>query len=504
MATRLLDTTIIGGGMAGLTCAALLAKRGLRVALFEQHEIPGGYCSSFERDGYTFDVGVDSVCGLGPQGRAGRIMGLAGIGETLPRVHLPDVRGNVFPDESFVVPESAERHVAQLQRRFPADARGLKRLFDVMEAIARSAAVTPPDRLWDGPPSLSRHPELKQWRHATFLELIRAYVQDPVAWAWLSERVPYVALPPSQVSAVTMCVMVMSYFRGGAWRVRGGFQKLPDLLVESIRAHGGTVELNCPVTEILVENGAAAGVRTHDGRAFPSREVVCASDITAALGRMLPSELAGPALATVRSGEPSLSLFLIYIGTSLDLSRFELPSSLGIFPSTDVETAFEVQEAARGAHEGTGFGVEIPTLLDTSVAPPNRHAVIVHYPTRYDSGATSAERDAIVESVLDRLEATILPGLRSAIEVQISATPRTLERYTWNRAGSPYGFAQTPERYRLLRDIARNPIPGLHVAGHWTDYGGGVPCAIASGYVKANLLSGAPQGRAIPGRAAVV
>ncbi len=490
--------------MAGLTCAALLAKRGMRVALFEQHDVPGGYCSSFESQGYTFDVGVDSICGLGPQGRAGRIMGLAGIGDHLPRVHLPDVRGNVFPDESFVVPESVDRHVAQLQRRFPTEAPGIKALFDVMEAVARSASITPPDRLWDGMPNFDRHPELQRWRRATFLELIQEYVDDPIAWAWLSERVPYVALPPSQVSAVTMCVMVMSYFRGGAWRVRGGIQQLPNLLVEAIRANGGTVELSCPITEILVENGAAAGVRTEDGRAFPSRDVVCASDLTAALSRMLPADLAGPSLAKVQAADPSLSLLLLYIGTSIDLSKFELPSSIGVFPSTDVETAFEAQQAATGADEGTGFGVEIPTLLDPSVAPPNRHTVIVHYPTRFDSAATPESRDAIVESVLDRLEATILPGLRSTIEVQISATPRTLERYTWNRGGAPYGFAQSPERYRLLRDLARTPIPGFHVAGHWTDYGGGVPCAIASGYVKANLLSGAPQGRVVPGRAAVV
>ena len=91
MSSTPFDTTIIGGGMAGLTCAALLAKRGQKVALFEQHYLPGGYCTSFKRGKYTFDVGVDSVCGLGPQGRAGRILALAGIGDQLPLVHLPDV-----------------------------------------------------------------------------------------------------------------------------------------------------------------------------------------------------------------------------------------------------------------------------------------------------------------------------------------------------------------------------------------------------------------------------
>ena len=504
MGGRTVDVAVIGAGMAGLTAAALLAKRGRRVALFEQHERAGGYCSFFQRDGSTFDVGVDSVCGLHPRGRTGRILGLAGVGERFEPLRLPDVRGNVFPDETFAVPDDEARHRAQLRRRFPADAEGIDRLFQDMDAIAGGAALVPPERLWDGHPALARFPALDRWRRATFLDLIQHHVRDPVAWAWLAERVPYVALPPSQVSAVTMSVLLASYFRGGAWRVRGGFQRLADALVGSIRESGGRVTLGCPVTEILVEGGAAAGVRDGDGRAWRAGAVIHGGDLTTALTRLLPPELTAPARRTVDHAEPSLSLFLCYIGAALDLRGFRLPSSLGVFPSTDVETAYHVHESATGAAPGTGFGVEIPTLLDPGLAPPGRHVVIVHYPTRHDAAATPAGKDALVASILDRVEATVLPGLRRRIEVLSTATPRTLERYTWNRGGSPYGFAQTPERYRLLRDLAAMAIPGLQVAGHWTDYGGGVPCAVASGYVKANLLSGAPIGRAVPAAAAVV
>jgi uncharacterized membrane protein YeiB len=48
---------IIGAGMAGLTAAAYLSRAGLDVAVYEQHTLPGGYISSFVREGYTFPVG---------------------------------------------------------------------------------------------------------------------------------------------------------------------------------------------------------------------------------------------------------------------------------------------------------------------------------------------------------------------------------------------------------------------------------------------------------------
>ena len=43
------DVVVIGAGIGGLICAALLAKEKLRVLLVEQHYMVGGYCSTFRR-----------------------------------------------------------------------------------------------------------------------------------------------------------------------------------------------------------------------------------------------------------------------------------------------------------------------------------------------------------------------------------------------------------------------------------------------------------------------
>ena len=51
---------IIGGGMAGLTAAAYLAQAGFHVTVYEQHSQPGGYVSSFSRDGFQFPTGPTS------------------------------------------------------------------------------------------------------------------------------------------------------------------------------------------------------------------------------------------------------------------------------------------------------------------------------------------------------------------------------------------------------------------------------------------------------------
>ena len=53
-------TVIIGAGLGGLCCAACLAKQGIPVTVIEQHHIPGGYATSFDRAGgkFTFEVSL--------------------------------------------------------------------------------------------------------------------------------------------------------------------------------------------------------------------------------------------------------------------------------------------------------------------------------------------------------------------------------------------------------------------------------------------------------------
>ena len=48
---------VIGGGIAGLSSAALLARDGHRVTLVEKREELGGRAGSWEHEGFRFDTG---------------------------------------------------------------------------------------------------------------------------------------------------------------------------------------------------------------------------------------------------------------------------------------------------------------------------------------------------------------------------------------------------------------------------------------------------------------
>jgi len=60
----LTDFIIIGSGIGGLCCGALLARYGFRMSVCESHSIAGGAAHGFERQGFKFDSGPSLYSGL--------------------------------------------------------------------------------------------------------------------------------------------------------------------------------------------------------------------------------------------------------------------------------------------------------------------------------------------------------------------------------------------------------------------------------------------------------
>ena len=122
-----IDFIIIGSGMGGLSCAAVLARLGYRTLVLEQHhDVSGGGTHSFDLKGYRFDSGLHYTvpwsvpvfaltCGKKPK----NVCQFEIMGEddgTVDKIYL------VKPNEKKVEPfnmKYKEKHIDELYKKFP-------------------------------------------------------------------------------------------------------------------------------------------------------------------------------------------------------------------------------------------------------------------------------------------------------------------------------------------------------------------------------------------------
>lgn len=71
--SRSYDCVVVGSGNGGLSAAAQLAAKGVKVLLLEQHNVPGGFATSFVRGRFEFESAMHLVADVGPPTNKGSV-----------------------------------------------------------------------------------------------------------------------------------------------------------------------------------------------------------------------------------------------------------------------------------------------------------------------------------------------------------------------------------------------------------------------------------------------
>jgi phytoene dehydrogenase-like protein len=473
------DAVVIGSGMGGLACAGALAAHGRAVAVLEQATTPGGYVTSFHRRGFTFDSAVDCIAGLDANGLLTRLLHSLGVDGGLTPLRLDPIRISRFPGLTVHVDASLPAYKDRLCRLFPGERHGLTAFFRRAEEVYADVAILM--EAVAAPTQAAPHltGALLRYGHLTYADLLRLDIRDPRVAAVLSDRCPFLGVSPMRASATRMLSLIMSYFRSGAFRPLGGHQQLPNLLVEGIRRRGGEVHLGRPAVGIRLEGDRCDRVLTADGAELTADHVVSNADFTETFERLIGGDAGRAVLAEHCGRSRSPSFFLAYAGVRRDA----LPpaSSIGSFGDFDLDGLLGRYVPFS---EADPLGITIPTVEDPDLAPPGHDVLIVHelVPPEYVC-EWEERREACLARLLDKSE-RVLPGLRARLVHCEAATPATLERFTRNHRGAAYGWDQVPHLARV-----RHGIRNLHLAGHWTETGGGVLAAAFSGMqVAARIL----------------
>ena len=519
---------VIGGGIAGLTTAALLARGGALVTLLERHDQLGGRAGTLSVDGFRFDTGPSWY--FMPEVFEHAFALLGERIEDHVELERLDPAYRLFPEpvgagtsEPFDVVGDAEANWATFEAREPGAGDAIRRYTQDSTQAYRTAldsflytTFARPDRLLSL--DVARQTgTLAGLLTSTLADKVAATVTDPVLRQVLGYHAVFLGSSPYRVPALYSLMSHLDLVDGVRFP-RGGMYTIIEALERLARKEGVEMRTGADVASVEIDDappslrhprrsGRARGVRLADGTFLAADVVVSAADRhhteTALLGthRELPEPW-------WEDRGPGISSLLIMAGV-----RGELPELAhhSLFFTRDWPGNFE--DILGSGRSTPPDGLRVPetasmyvsrtTASDPTAAPPGHENLFVLVPFPADPSLGAGDRDDVerhADRYLDQIGAWAgIPGLRDRVVTRRVVAPADFARDFSAWRGTALGMEHTLRQSAMFRpgDASARVPNVLHVGGG-TIPGVGLPMCLISAELVVKRMLGETSPRPLP------
>jgi len=528
MTVKRYDSIVVGGGMAGLTCASYLAKEGQCVLLIEKNKECGGLVSTFSRNGFKFEAGI-------------RALENAGI--IFPMLKELNIELEVVKSHVSV---GVEDHIMRvhdihslndysnlLKTLYPESKAEIDELMKIIRQVMKNMDV-----LYgvENP----NFKDLKNDRTFIFKELL----------PWLPKFImtirkinrmnmpvePYldkIVKNPSLRDIIsqhffknTPTFFALSYFSLylDYFYPVGGVGQLATALENNLLAQGGEIKNETIIEQVLV-NGKT--VIDQNKTSYHYENLVWAADLktfynitdTAGVSDKIKSKYnrVKSRLLEKRGGDSVFTLYLMVdeplesFGKIATGHFFYSPSRQGL-GETHWSEMNQLLEAPETADQATvlkwldkyislnTFEISIPGLKDPSLVPQGKTGVIVSILTEYDLFKMIADAgwykefiSEMEDRIIQVLADSVYPMLKDKVMSRFSFSPLSYQNRISSSEGAIVGWSFQESIPVINKIQAANravvtPLPDVYQAGQWTYSPAGVPMSILTGKLAANKI----------------
>ncbi|MCJ7745441.1 MAG: NAD(P)/FAD-dependent oxidoreductase [Actinobacteria bacterium] len=501
------DVVVVGAGIGGLACGALLAKEGLDVLLVERQARPGGYMNAVRRRGYSFQ-GPYLMSGCGPDGGIKRVVDHLGLKVEFRKVE--PFHRYVYPDHDITVSGDIEAYKEVLKENFQPQTANINHFFNALEGISKGMDFRMLRRSSNTGSALQRlaYPVLfpRTSRHliggTTFGGLLDSCFTDEKLKAVLATPWPSLGSPPWELSALGMTGLLAGLFKGAYFPI-GGFQSLSNAFAESFVENGGTMLLGREVTRIITEQGMVTGALVHPGERVTTSVVVSDADTKLTfLDLVEEGNFTRAFLDRVQGYRMSASGFVIHLGISKVVDDKDLSCGcIFVQPSYDHREMLDESRVTERHPDPAKLRwmVAIHSLQDPSLAPEGKTSLEILVPSvprdfkrnwNLDEGGRLGERyrrtkEGYAEVVIEAVR-SVFPSIVENVETYSISTPVTYERYSMASEGCWHDCAMVPEQAFNRRPGPATSVRGLFLTGSKSVLGGGIYGAVMGGVLAAD------------------
>ena len=481
---------IVGAGPGGLAAAILLAAAGIRVRIIERLPIVGGRTSSIEADGFRFDLGPTFF--LYPRVLE-EIMQAAGT--TLDRevelVRLdPQYRlifgagGKLDCTPDF---RAMERQIAELAPNdtggFTRFMRNNRRKLELMQPCLEN-----PFHGWKDVMTARLLKLLPVVRpHRSIDAYLRRFFTDPRTRLAFSFQSKYLGMSPFRCPSLFSILSFLEY-EYGVFHPIGGCAAITQALARVAQRLGVEIQLDEPVTRLVMENGRAVGVETAR-ETYRADSVVMNADFARAMSRLVPdANRRRWTEKKIARKKFSCSTFMLYLGIE---GRFDNLPHHSIYISRDYERNLDEIERKHVLSRDPSFYVQNACVTDPSLAPAGMSTLYVLAPVTHQHPNVDwrAEKDKFRALMLKQIEKAGFTNVESRIRFERMVTPLEWDEQYEIHLGATFNLSHTLDQLLHLRPRNRfEDIPGVYLVGGGTHPGSGLPVIFESARITSRLL----------------
>lgn len=483
------DIIIIGSGLGGLLCGAILSKEGYDVCVLEKNKTIGGNLQSFERDGVIFNTGLHY---FGSADKDQFIYKLFHYLEIYDKLRLRQLDIDCFDvinfrDKEYPLAQGFENFSLKLLERFPDES------YAIQSFVAKIRQVEQPGQYFNLMTNSTHENPLifNPLRSLNAYRFIGSITENNDLRNVLAGLNDLLGGPKEMVNMYIMGMIYYTFIQS-AWRFVDGSSQLAESLAAVILTHGGTVLTENQVTGFGLEGtNTIISAKTNQNIEIFGKQFISDIHPASTLDLLPPDSIRKFYSERIKSLENSIGMFTLYISLK--------PNS---FPYLNYNYTFALTNDIWQSRDPNSpwphsYWFETPA---TSSDGGYTKAVTVLSPIGFErfrkwSGTGTESRGNEYEDLKTSLAEKLLskvylqfPELKSSMEKYYCSTPLTQIDYTGSPEGSAYGLIKDSEEPVKSHILPKTRIPNLFLTGQNTNAHGMLGVSTGSLITLSNIL----------------
>ena len=309
------DVIVIGGALAGLSSALMLADKGLDVLVLERHNLPGGIATSFVRGGIEIEAALHEMMSIGPEGnrlKVGKF--LEDMGVNVDWLKVPEAYHTSLPGIEVTLHPGLETFAKEVDREVPGTYDKVLKLLNLCHTVFDSVnelSIHPMSK----PKMLLKHEAFVKTAGYSTAEVMDTFDLSQKARDLLAPYWIYVGSGFKDLPFTIFAVLMADYIGYGSYIPHKFSHEISLKMAERAEAMGVQIEYRQHVEKILVKDCKVYGVRTARGDEIHADYVISAPYPNKVYTSMIEPASAVPekAFKLVNGRKISLSAFTVFL-----------------------------------------------------------------------------------------------------------------------------------------------------------------------------------------------